>query len=407
MFLAVIVLPRVSFIFFYHPLSDPLPPYPSPAMIPLTMSTHAPSVPKLRRALLLWYTRHKRDLPWRRTRNPYKIWVSEIMLQQTQVATVIPYYKRWLKVFPSLSAFARAPLSKAMSLWAGLGYYRRVRMFHQAANCIRRERGGKIPRTAEELKKLPGIGRYTAGAIASIAWGEKTPVLDGNVIRVLTRLFAVAQSVDRPKTLERLWSIATLLLPNKDPGDLNQSLMELGAMVCSPLTPRCGQCPVKKSCAARKKGKPLSYPVRSQTSRYEKLSTAALVLRNEKDELWIEKQSAEARWGGLWAFPFWASKKEMLKESRPFAQRPAPLLTVPHALTKYRVTLEVFESKSRKGRSPKRVSGRWFSAARLKRLAFPSPHGRIVQVLMERDRPTGTLFPKRVPVTKAAGSRLT
>lgn len=177
------------------------------------------------------------------------------MLQQTQVATVIPYYKQWLKVFPSLSTFARAPLSKALKCWAGLGYYRRVRMFHRAGRHVQRKLGGKIPQTAEALVRLPGIGRYTAGAIASIALGEKTPVLDGNVIRILTRIFAIPQSVDRPATLERLWTISASLLPDKKPGDLNQALMELGATVCLPQNPQCSQCPVKKSCAARRQKK--------------------------------------------------------------------------------------------------------------------------------------------------------
>ena len=338
-------------------------------------------IQKLCPTLLRWYSLHKRDLPWRHTRDPYKIWVSEIMLQQTQVATVIPYYERWLKTFPSLSSLARAPLSKALELWAGLGYYRRVRMFHQAATYIQKDLHGKIPGTAEGLRKLPGIGRYTAGAIASIAWGEKTPVLDGNVTRILTRIFAVKQSVDRPATLEKLWSIAASLLPDKNPGDLNQALMELGATVCFPADPQCARCPVKKSCVSHQIGKELFYPVRSKKDHYEKLSMAALVLRNPKNEVWLEKQPAEGRWGGLWMFPFWMNKKQMLEEIRSFCPRPVPILTVPHAFTKYRITLEVFGSAYKKRASLKRPLGDWFSIGNLSQIAFPSPHRKIAQAL--------------------------
>ncbi len=317
------------------------------------------------------------------------------MLQQTQVATVIPYYERWFKSFPSLSALAEAPLSKTLELWAGLGYYRRVRMLHQAACYIQEKLQGKIPETAEELRKLPGIGRYTAGAIASIAWGEKTPVLDGNVIRIFTRIFAVAQSVDRPATLERLWSIAASFVAGKNPGDLNQALMELGATVCFPSNPHCARCPVKKSCAAHRKGRELFYPVRSQKDRYEKLTTAALVLKNKKNEVWLEKQPEQGRWGGLWMFPFWTHKKEMLEELSPSCSKPVLFLIVPHAFTKYRITLEVFGSLAKTRVSWKRPCGRWFPIGKLARIAFPSPHRKIAQALIARNGLLNPLFPGR------------
>ncbi|MFA7255628.1 MAG: A/G-specific adenine glycosylase [Candidatus Omnitrophota bacterium] len=351
------------------------------------MNKRSLSIQKLRRALLRWYSLYKRDLPWRHTHDPYKIWVSEIMLQQTQVATVIPYYKRWLKTFPSLSTLANAPLSKALELWAGLGYYRRVRMFHQAANHVQKELQGKIPGNAEGLRELPGIGRYTAGAIASIAWGEKTPVLDGNVIRILTRIFAITQSIDRPATLEKLWSIAASLLPDKNPGDLNQALMELGATVCFSSNPQCARCPARKNCAAHVKRKELFFPVRSQKTRYEKLNMAALVLRNDKNEVWLEKQPTEGRWGGLWMFPFWMHKKEMVKELGTAGSRPSLFLTVPHAFTKYRITLEVFESRCKKKAVLKRPHGKWFSLVALDGLGFPSPHKKIAEILIARKVP--------------------
>jgi A/G-specific adenine glycosylase len=326
------------------------------------------------------------------------------MLQQTQVATVIPYYERWLKTFPSLSSLAQAPLSQALELWAGLGYYRRARMFHQAAAHIQKELHGKIPSTAETLRKLPGIGRYTAGAIASIAWGEKTPVLDGNVIRILTRIFAIAQSVDLPSTLEKLWTIAASLLPEKNPGDLNQALMELGATVCFPSNPQCDQCPVKKCCAAHQKGKELFYPVRSHKDRYEKIRMSALVLRNNENEVWLEKQPEKGRWGGLWMFPFWTHKKEMLEELPSSCSRPVLFLTIPHAFTKYRITLEVFGSWCEKKAPLKRQCGRWFSVTKLHRTALPSPHRKIAQTLVTGKKLSNPLRPKRGLTKRKSGA---
>jgi A/G-specific adenine glycosylase len=351
------------------------------------------SCEKIRTPLQKWYSREKRDLPWRRVRDPYKIWVSEIMLQQTQVVTVIPYYNRWLKIFPSLAALARAPLSKALKSWAGLGYYRRVRLFHQAAQCVQREFRGKIPQTAEALRKLPGIGRYTAGAIASIAFNEKTPVLDGNVIRILTRIFAIPQSIDQQKTLEKLWSLAGALLPDKNPGDFNQALMELGATVCFPLTPQCARCPVKRECRAHQKGRELFYPVRSRKEAYEKIRMAALVLFNERNEVWLEKQPEQSRWGGLWMFPFWSRTADMLREIRPLGLNPVLFLKIQHGFTKYRITLEVYGSKLEKTRLLNRPHGRWLPVSRLSEVAFPSPHRKIALAL-EKNR-SRALFPRK------------
>ncbi len=343
------------------------------------------SFKKIRASLRKWYSREKRDLPWRRVRDPYKIWVSEIMLQQTQVATVIPYYKRWLKAFPSLAALAHAPLSKAIKSWAGLGYYRRVRLFHKAAQRVQREFHGKIPQTAEALRRLPGIGRYTAGAVASIAFNEKTPVLDGNVIRILTRIFAIPQSVDKQKTLEKLWSMAGALLPGKNPGDFNQALMELGATVCFPLIPQCARCPVRRECRAHQKGKELFYPVRFRKETYEKIRMAALVLRNGEDEVWLEKQPEQSRWGGLWMFPFWPRRTDMLEEIRPLELKPVLFLKIQHGFTKYRVTLEVYGSRLEKTSLLNRPHGRWLPVSRLREIAFPSPHRKIALAL-EKNR---------------------
>ncbi len=303
------------------------------------------------------------------------------MLQQTQVVTVIPYYRKWLKKFPTLASLARAPLSEVLKSWAGMGYYRRARTLHAAARHIRKNLDGKIPRTALELRRLPGIGRYTAGAIASIAFGEKTPVLDGNVIRILTRIFGISASIDRPATIEKLWDLAETLLPEKDPGDMNQALMELGATVCFPLTPQCPRCPVRSSCKARRKGKALSYPVRSKKDVYENIRMAALVLRNGKNEVWLEKQPAHGRWGGLWIFPSHKNKIELAKKNSLAPASLRPLLTVRHAFTKYRIRLDVYDSsvKTKPGKNP--LSGRWLAIKKLGETALPSPHRKIAEHL--------------------------
>src|SRR5271167_1024821 len=184
------------------------------------------------RDLLRWYRHHHRQLPWRATRDPYRIWVSEIMLQQTRVETVRPYYARWLRAFPTIQALARASDDRVLKLWEGLGYYSRARNLHRAAQTIVREHDGKVSRTVEGLRELPGIGRYTAGAIASIAFDQRTPLVDGNVARVFARIFAIRANVKSPRTLQSLWNLAGDLLPDTNAGEFNQALMELGALVC-------------------------------------------------------------------------------------------------------------------------------------------------------------------------------
>jgi A/G-specific adenine glycosylase len=208
-------------------------------------------VAALRRRLLAWYSRHARALPWRATRDPYAIWVSEVMLQQTQVATVIPYYHRFLERFPTVESLASAPIDRVLASWAGLGYYRRARSLHEAAGFVVREHAGRIPCVPDAFSQLPGVGRYTAGAVLSIAFDRKTPVLDGNVARVLSRVFGLELGVRDPRQARALWELADALVPMRTPGDWNQALMELGATVCLPKSPRCEVCPVAKECRAR------------------------------------------------------------------------------------------------------------------------------------------------------------
>ncbi len=206
---------------------------------------------KIQKALLDWFGRDQRDLPWRQTGDPYPIWVSEVMLQQTQVQTVIPYFRRWMKTFPTLQKLARSRQETVLKHWEGLGYYSRVRNLHRAAQQVVKKHQGRLPDTYEELIQLPGIGRYTAGALLSIAFDQPAPVLDGNVKRVLSRLFAISANGEASAHEKWLWDTSAELVPAKRPGDFNQAMMELGATVCLPKKPLCGVCQLQTQCEAQ------------------------------------------------------------------------------------------------------------------------------------------------------------
>ncbi len=339
------------------------------------------NIQKLRQNLLLWYRRHARDLPWRRTRDPYRIWVSEIMLQQTQVATVIPYYQAWVKRFPSLKAFAEAKTAEIMRAWAGLGYYRRVRHFHAAAKHILKNLDGRIPQTAQDLVRLPGIGKYTAGAIASIAFDEKSPVLDGNVIRILTRIFGIKSNVDLQAAKNHLWRLAAELLPDKTPGDFNQAMMELGATVCYPQNPSCNACPVHRHCAAHRQRRETDYPVQSRRQKIKKLSAAAVLFyRNGK--VFIQKQPPHARWGSLWTFPFRFKNHPDFKDIRILTRKERFRFTIPYHFTHHTIQLDVYESHPRQQPINGGMRSRWVKLSELKKYAFPSPHRKIALKLI-------------------------
>ncbi|HEY6291994.1 MAG TPA: A/G-specific adenine glycosylase [Terriglobia bacterium] len=219
-----------------------------------------PADPRLGRVLVRWFQKHRRPLPWRETRDPYAVWVSEVMLQQTQVGTVIPYYKRFLLAFPRIESLARAPLERVLQVWSGLGYYRRVRHLHAAAGKIVAEFGGRFPATFAEARSLPGVGGYTAAAVLSIAYGVPLAVVDGNVARVMARLDARRGSLSESRFRQAIENGLARLLPRRDPGDFNQALMELGQTICLPRAPRCPACPMKTWCRARQMGKPESFP---------------------------------------------------------------------------------------------------------------------------------------------------
>jgi A/G-specific adenine glycosylase len=265
------------------------------------------------------YKRDRRDLPWRRTRDPYAIWVSEIMLQQTRVQTVIPYWERWMARFPTVTALADAPLDDVLAAWAGLGYYSRARNLHAGAREVATIFAGELPRQASELRQVPGIGPYTAGAIASIAYGERAPLVDGNVARVLARVFAIEHDIKSTAGQRVLWQRAgelmTALPPDHAPGDLNQGLMELGATLCSPTSPRCLVCPLAVHCSAARSGRQDELPVvaaRKKESELPILARAALWM-GDGDRVVLARRSPEGLFGGLWELPQGDDRLEIAK----------------------------------------------------------------------------------------------
>lgn len=300
--------------------------------------------------LLRWFKKNQRDLPWRKTRDPYAIWVSEIMLQQTQVATVIPYYQRFLKAFPTVQSLARADLSKVLKVWEGLGYYSRARNLHRAAKIILSHFDGKIPDTLKDLLSLPGIGRYTAGAIFSIAFNQEVPILDGNVKRVLSRLFAISAP---PKKSEKiLWDYSASLIPKGHAGSFNQALMELGATLCTPKKPLCLQCPVKNHCKGYRLGEPERFPTRVVKKRIPHIEAVAAVIQKDGKVL-LQQRPAKGFLGGLWEFPNWPidGKKDVmeylrLKVKSDFGLKvkcKAPLGAFKQTYSHFKLTLHVFQ----------------------------------------------------------------
>lgn len=260
-------------------------------------------MPDSRSALLDWYGRERRDLPWRHRPDAYAIWVAEIMLQQTQVATVVPYFERFLARFPDLPTLAAADEDEVLRHWSGLGYYRRARALHAAARRVVIDHAGQLPADPVALRALPGVGRYTAGAIASVAFGLMEPVVDGNVRRVLARLHAVdAHAVGRAEEQRRLWRHAAELVRGPRPGDLNQALMELGALICTPREPRCPHCPLAGECAARRKGEPRRYPATwKRRPAIDVRVGVALVARAGR--LLLERRTSGNPLRGSWEFP--------------------------------------------------------------------------------------------------------
>lgn len=321
--------------------------------------------------LLNWYSQHARQLPWRKDPEPYSVWVSEIMLQQTRVEAVIPYFERWVERFPSLAALANAPLQSVLVMWEGLGYYSRARNLHRAAHIVMTELNGQIPGDPVELARLPGIGRYTAGAIASIAFGIDAPALDGNIRRVLARVFDVSEPARSSAGEKRLWELAQAYLPAGKAGAYNQAMMDLGALVCTPRSPVCSNCPLAEICLANRKGLQKQRPVQTPRLRTPHYTvTAAVICREGK--LLIAQRPADGLLGGLWEFPGGklqpgeslvdCLKREICEELGSEIEVRHLLGSYRHAYTHFKVTLHAFHCRLTNGDLPRPIEAqalRW------------------------------------------------
>lgn len=320
-----------------------------------------------------WYRSSARDLPWRHSRDPYAIWVSEIMLQQTQVATVIPYYLRFLERFPTLRSLADATLDEILPLWSGLGYYQRIRNFHAAVQMVMSRHGGTVPLDADTLLSLPGIGRYTAGAILSLAYNLPQPLVDGNVTRVLCRLSALAGDPRKAAISRLLWDLATSLVQGDSPADFNQALMELGATTCIPVRPLCASCPVRRFCQGHSQKLVDKIPPRVRPRPSEKLILGMALVTGTDGRLLILKRAHPRLMTGLWEFPVIDCGKQADRDPSEAALRfqsewglrlagLEPIGRVSHAITYRRIRLNVYAARLR-GAIPKALrsasSARW------------------------------------------------
>ena len=326
--------------------------------------------PSFQTALLKWYDTNRRDLPWRGQTDPYAVWVSEIMLQQTQVATVLPYYKRWMERFPDVKSLARAEPQDALAAWQGLGYYRRCRLLLQGAKFVA-ENGP--PTNAIDWRKVPGVGRYTAGAIASISFGEATPVVDGNVLRVFARLEGCENS---GAALEKsAWEWTEKVIDRERPGDWNQALMELGATICRPGTPECPICPLKAHCSAFRDGTQLSIPKRLDPPVVVEIHETAWICRHR--ELYgIRKIASGQWWSSMWEFPRVRRGDEHQLRAAAGAGKTTPLGSVKYQVTRHRIMMDVHEHLTQ-DRSPALT---WVSEDDLNDLPLPAPQRRALKL---------------------------
>ncbi|MBI2335873.1 MAG: A/G-specific adenine glycosylase [Deltaproteobacteria bacterium] len=330
-------------------------------------------------ALLKWYDKNKRELPWRKTCDPYKIWVSEIMLQQTQVATVIPYFERFIQAFPTIEILAKSPLEKMLGLWSGLGYYRRARHLHEAAKIIYQKK--YFPKTKLEWLELPGIGEYTASAIASIAFNEATAVVDGNVVRVLARVFALqghAKALQLKKTVQ---AKADQLIDLKTPGDFNQAMMELGATVCTPKNPNCPQCPIKSHCLCLSQGGPEVFPKTSPKKEIVNLNRLALLIERAGN-LFLTQRHPQFRWlKGMYA---------PLEHWLPNPHIPSKLIqnfsfvgTTQHTITHHKIITYIYKTTWAQKKLPS-TTGQFFSLTEITDLPLGNLDRKIINQFISK-----------------------
>lgn len=348
-------------------------------------------IPNLQSTLLTWYQHQGRNLPWRQTRDPYAIWISEIMLQQTQVKTVIPYYQHWLAQFPTVVNLAEADQQAVLKAWEGLGYYARARNLHRAAQIIVEQYKGQFPQTFAAVVALPGIGRTTAGGILSAAFNQAVPILDGNVKRVLARLVALKQPPS--KALVQLWNLSQSLLPDDNPRDFNQALMDLGATLCTKHRPACLLCPWQVSCAAYNQNVQLEVPMTETRSPLPHKQIGVGVVWDDQGQVLIDRRPQKGLLGGLWEFPGGkiepgetveaCIRRELQEELAIEVEVGDHLITIEHTYTHFKVTLNVFHCRHLDG-NPQPIECdevRWVKISSLEQFPFPKANTQIIDAL--------------------------
>ncbi|MEM9174476.1 MAG: A/G-specific adenine glycosylase [Myxococcota bacterium] len=362
---------------------------------------------RVRAPLLAWYDAHKRDLPWRRTRDPYAIWISEAMLQQTRVETVIPYWERFLATFPTVDALAAADIDDVYAVWTGLGYYSRARNLKHAAETIVAEHEGALPDTADGLETLKGIGRYTAGAVASIAFEREAPLVDGNVMRVFARLLGIREDIAGKAVVDRMWDEAGTLVVGERPGDLNQALMELGATLCTPRNPSCLICPIRACCDASAVGDQAALPIKRKKTKQTKMRAVAAWLEREGKILVVRRPEAGLM-AGLWELPGGEIEaKDEAKDRLAAVLREAVGLeilgaeavgSIEHLFTHRRLTLDVFRARLAPGGRVRRsgyVAHKWVAPEAALELAHAGPMRKAMTLLGATDETSARAAGKR------------
>jgi A/G-specific adenine glycosylase len=339
--------------------------------------------------LILWYQKQLRDLPWRVNQDPYRIWVSEVMLQQTTVVAVIPYFEKWMQCYPTLEDVAEASLEEVMKTWEGLGYYRRVKNLHKAAQIIQKEHGGKVPRTRESLHALPGFGPYTIGAVLSIAFNQREPIIDANVRRLVMRLLAIEGIADT-KQDPQVYDYLEEVMPQKNMRDFNQALMEMGALVCRSQEPICLLCPIKNYCEGYAKGIQEIIPI-PKKKKIHKFNAAIAVIR-QSEKFLIQKRTKKGLLEGLWEFPGGKQeagesiedtlKREVREELETHLEESVFLLNVKHNYTQFSVTLYVYDCKVRET-IVEHETRLWVSLEEMQKYPMPSGSARIVDYLLK------------------------
>lgn len=343
--------------------------------------------------LLQWYDQHRRDLPWRETSDPYKVWLSEVMLQQTRVDTVIPYYHRFLKSFPSIQKLAQAEQQEVLKCWEGLGYYSRGRNFHQSAKSVVKNSGGEVPSDYDQFISLKGVGPYTAAAVLSIAYNKKYAVVDGNVIRVITRYLGIEDDIRGSQVKKAVQEFVTETIPSESPGNFNQSVMELGAIICKPISPHCDKCPLSTQCVAYNSAKTDIIPYKSKAKKIPHYHIGVGMILNQKNELLIALRPDDGMLGGMWEFPGGKKeKKEHIKETvfRELQEELGVDVTVygkfkmvKHAYSHFKISLHAYWCSIISGEPQPKSSQelKWVTLDEIDRYPFPKANRTLIDDL--------------------------